>query len=189
MATAARRRRVTGAEWVTAVVQNPPTRRGNGPATPRDPLLLLHRLLKLANRISAPFNAYLEQRYRITLNDFRLLMSLGHMQEAAAHELMEVTGVNGMTVSRSVAALRRQGRVSSVRDAANRRRKLLRLTPEGQELYERMLPTADKVATYLVAGLRQRDLAHFARTVAAMTRRLEAVDREGKSVFLERTRP
>ena len=38
---------------------------------------LLHRLLKLNNRLMAPFSTHLSHRYNISLNEFRLLMAIG----------------------------------------------------------------------------------------------------------------
>ena len=46
-------------------------------------VVLLHRLLKLTNRLMAPFSTHLSARYRISLNEFRLLMSIGKLGTAA----------------------------------------------------------------------------------------------------------
>ena len=69
----------------------------------------LHRLLKLNNRLMAPFSTYLSHRYNISLNEFRLLMAIGRLGTSASHELAEHTGVNAMSVSRA-AGSRRQPR-------------------------------------------------------------------------------
>ncbi|HSG57184.1 MAG TPA: MarR family transcriptional regulator, partial [Paracoccaceae bacterium] len=110
---------------------------------------LLHDLLKLTNRLMAPFSTHLSHRYRISLNEFRLLMTIGALGRTASHEVAEITGVNVMSVSRAVATLQRHGRVEVVRDESNRRRKWLTLTEEGQRLYEAMRPQSAKVADYL----------------------------------------
>ncbi|MCX7676341.1 MAG: MarR family transcriptional regulator, partial [Alteraurantiacibacter sp.] len=107
----------------------------------------------------------------------------------ASHEVAELTGVNVMSVSRAVATLERHGRVTVARDEPNRRRKWLTLTPEGQRLYEVMRPQADKVAAYLFAGMTGDDLAVLSELVRRMIARLEAKDAQGRSAFLEATRP
>ena len=88
---------------------------------------LLHQLLKLTNRLMAPFSTHLAHRYKISLNEFRLLMTIGSLGRSASHELAELTGVNVMSVSRAVATLERHGRIEVVRDPANRRRKWLKI--------------------------------------------------------------
>ena len=95
-------------------------------------------MLKLNNRLMAPFSTHLSHRYRISLNEFRLLMAIGALGRTASHEVAELTGVNVMSVSRAVATLQRHGRVEVIRDEANRRRKWLSLTDEGRRLYELM---------------------------------------------------
>ena len=72
-----------------------------------DRAAMLHQLLKLTNRLMAPFSTHLAHRYKISLNEFRLLMTIGALGRTASHELAELTGVNVMSVSRAVATLER----------------------------------------------------------------------------------
>ena len=48
---------------------------------------MLHQLLKLTNRLMAPFSTHLSHRYKISLNEFRLLMTIGALGRTASHEL------------------------------------------------------------------------------------------------------
>jgi DNA-binding MarR family transcriptional regulator len=150
---------------------------------------MLHQLLKLTNRLMAPFSTHLSHRYKISLNEFRLLMTIGGLGKTASHELAELTGVNVMSVSRAVATLQRHGRIEVVRDTANRRRKWLSLTEEGQRLYEIMRPQSEKVAEYLFSDLAPAEVAQLRSTLDRLIATLEASDGQGRSLFLERTRP
>jgi len=150
---------------------------------------VLHDLLKLQNRLMAPFSTHLAHRYRISLNEFRLLMSVGTLGRTASHEVAELTGVNVMSVSRAVATLQRDGRVHVERDAANRRRKWLTLTEEGERLYKVMRPQSEKVADYLFSELDDGELAKLGDMIDRLIAKLEATDEQGRSVFLEATKP
>ena len=150
---------------------------------------MLHQLLKLTNRLMAPFSTHLAHRYKISLNEFRLLMTIGNLGRSASHELAELTGVNVMSVSRAVATLERHGRIEVVRDPANRRRKWLSLTPEGQRLYEIMHPQSDMVADYLFSNLDKAEVEQLQSTLARLIETLEAKDAKGRSLFIERTKP
>lgn len=150
---------------------------------------LLHQFLKLTNRLMAPFSTHLAHRYRISLNEFRMLMTIGALGRTASHEVAELTGVNVMSVSRAVATLERHGRIEVRRDPANRRRKWLALTDEGQRLYEAMRPQSERVADYLFSELSPDEVGQLGRIVARLIATLEAKDAGGKSRFLERTRP
>ena len=45
---------------------------------------LLYRLLKLSNLIGRPFFAHFADRYDLTMNDLRVLMTLAPLEEAAS---------------------------------------------------------------------------------------------------------
>ena len=154
-----------------------------------DKVEMLHQLLKLTNRLMAPFSTHLAHRYKISLNEFRLLMTIGALEKTASHELAELTGVNVMSVSRAVATLQRHGRIEVVRDPANRRRKWLTLTAEGRRLYEIMRPQSEKVADYLFSDLSEAETAQLGNILTHLIDTLEATDAAGHSLFLERTKP
>ena len=149
----------------------------------------LHRLLKLNNRLMAPFSTHLSHRYNISLNEFRLLMAIGRLGTSASHELAEHTGVNAMSVSRAVGTLQRHGRITVETDPANRRRKVLRLTGEGERLYAIMRPQTEKVADYLFSELTEGETGQLDTFVSRLIATLEARDEHGRSLFLERTKP
>ena len=149
----------------------------------------LHRILKLNNRLMQPFSTHLSHRYNISLNEFRLLMAIGRLGAAASHELAEHTGVNAMSVSRAVGTLQRHDRITVETDQQNRRRKVLRLTAEGERLYRIMLPQTERVADYLLNGMSDEEIAMLDEIVGRMIARLEATDDEGNSRFIEETKP
>lgn len=150
---------------------------------------MLHQLLKLTNRLMAPFSTHLAHRYKISLNEFRLLMTIGTLGRTASHELAELTGVNVMSVSRAVATLQRNGRIEVVRDASNRRRKWLMLTEEGKRLYAIMRPQSEKVADFLFSGMEPEEVAQLESMLTRLIDTLEARDEHGGSLFIERTKP
>lgn len=152
-------------------------------------VMLLHRLLKLTNRLMAPFSMHLSHRYKISINEFRLLMTIGALGRTASHEVADLTGVNAMSISRAVAALQKHGRVVVERDEGNKRRKWLSLSDEGRRLYEIMRPQTQTVAHYLFGELEQGELEGFANIVERLIERLDARDEQGNSLFLERTKP
>lgn len=154
-----------------------------------DRVRVLHHLLKLNNRLMAPFSMHLERRHRISINEFRVLMVIGQLAVTASHEVAEILGVNTMAVSRAVAALSRHGRIAVGTDPLSRRRKTLRLTPEGERLYQEMTPASTRVADYLFEALAPAEVAAFDQYVGLLTGRLEERDAAGRSLFLEQTRP
>ena len=133
------------------------------------PPMLLHRLLKLSNLILRPLFVQRAESYEMNVNELRVLMTLAQMGEAASHELCEVAGLHPMNVSRAVDTLRRQGRIEERRDEENRRRKLLRLTPEGQRVFNELAPDADDAAGRLFKGMDDKALRNLSVVIDKLT--------------------
>lgn len=155
---------------------------------PNDQARMLHDLLKLTNRLMAPFSTHLANRYKISLNEFRLLMMIGNLGSTASHEVAEMTGVNVMSVSRAVSTLERDGRINVVPDPNNRRRKSLTLTEEGERLYAIMHPQTEKLAEFLFSELSRGEVGALDRILGKLIETLEARDQQGRPRILERTR-
>lgn len=154
-----------------------------------EPVEILNEILCVGNKLMAPFSVYLQHQYRISLNEFRLLMLIGQHENSASHELAAMTGVNVMSVSRAVSTLERHGRITTKRDPNNRRRKILALTDEGRKLYQLMREPTDRVAKFLLSDMRMDEIMAVHRHLKTMITTLDAKDDKGRSLFLERTRP
>ncbi len=81
-----------------------------------------------------------------------------------------------MNVSRSVAALRRGGRVEERRDPDNRRRKILSLTAEGRSLHRKLEPHVAAISEFAFSAMSPRDEAFFGDLLELLIVRLQAID-------------
>jgi DNA-binding MarR family transcriptional regulator len=135
-----------------------------------------YRLMKLTNLINRPFFSRYAERYHLTINDARVLVTLACMPEAAAHELCEATGMHPMNVSRSVATLRRQGRIVDRRDPANGRRKILRLTPKGWAVCQAVAPDMDRMSQFLLTSMSPIEVEFLSRLTDLLIARLATID-------------
>lgn len=138
-----------------------------------EPAETLHRILWLSNKLTAPFSAYLERVHGISLNEYQVLMFIARRGEAVSHEVASESGVNIMGISRAVAALGRDGRISICRDPDNRRRKVLRLTDEGRRLHASLSAQSSHVASGLLSGLRAQDMPLLDTYLEAMISALD----------------
>ena len=152
------------------------------------PSLMMFRLLRLNNQMTAAFNTHIEKQFSLSLGEFRVLMTLGRMESAASHEIAEATGIGTMNISRAVASLTKKGQVSAKVDRRNKRRKILCLTDKGLEQFIQLSPSAELVAKYMMQGISDDELVLFSRLVTQMINQLEAENEEGESIFLQQTR-
>lgn len=160
--------------------------KGRGSIAPDPDLsrkVVWYRLFKANNLLYRPFMALFAERYQLSITDWRLMLTLADMGEAAAHELCDATGMHPMNVSRSLASLRAQGRISTVRDPDNRRRKIIRLTDEGWEVYGRLSPHLKRFAEFMFSTMTHLEIEIFGKLIDQMIERLESLDPESDVFF------
>ncbi len=153
-----------------------------------DPLDTLQRFVKLHQMMLSAYSEYAETQYAINMNEYRVLMVVGRLGVTASHELAERTGINIMSISRTVSALEERGILNVEIDPENRRRKLLRLTQQGDELYNIVRPMADRVADYIFGSLKLDEFLAFDRHLRTLIRRVGEVDENNRSIFLQKTK-
>jgi DNA-binding MarR family transcriptional regulator len=137
---------------------------------------LVRILTKLSNLVGRPFFSHFAERYDLTRNDVSLLMTLAEMGEAAAHELCRASGMHPMNVSRSVARLRRQGRITERTDPANRRRKILALTAAGADVDAHLRPHVKAMGAFLCTSLTELEADVLTKLLRRLIERLAPLD-------------
>ena len=126
------------------------------------PAHLLVRLLKLGSFISGPMRDGVCDPAQISSNELRVIMALAGEGALAGHDLVEITGLPPMNVSRAIATLRERGWIEDAVDPDNRRRRPVRLSDDGHEAYRRTQPYFDVVADALLSTLTLRQRQQLA---------------------------
>lgn len=114
---------------------------------------LPYRLTVLANSVSRAMARLYAERFDLTIPEWRVMAVLGSCAPLSANQVAERTAMDKVRVSRAVARLLRSGRIDRRPDAADRRRSLLRLSNQGKDIYEKILPLAHAVESKLVTAL------------------------------------
>lgn len=138
------------------------------------PIAMMGQLLKLSNLITRPFFVFLADPLSLNHNELRVLMTLAAMGEAAAHEIAKAAGMHPMNVSRAVASLTRARRITARRDVDGRR-KILTLTPKGQELQKALLPHIRRVADVLCESMTSLETEFFAKLLSKLVEHLDTL--------------
>ncbi len=114
---------------------------------------LPYRLSVLANSVSRAIARLYAERFDLTIPEWRVMAVLGSCAPLSANQVAERTAMDKVRVSRAVARLLRSGRIDRRPDAADRRRSLLRLSRQGNDIYEKIVPLARAVESKLVTAL------------------------------------
>jgi DNA-binding MarR family transcriptional regulator len=137
------------------------------------------KLVRVVNLTARPFSESIGKAHHLSLNEWRVLLVLANHPGVAASEVTALTGLDKMSVSRALAALARRGRVVRKVDAADKRRMLLRLSAEGERLYERIGAPTKERERRLFRGIGDGEQERLARTLDRLIDNLAAADEHG----------
>jgi DNA-binding MarR family transcriptional regulator len=130
---------------------------------------LLVAMLRFASMINRPMRDGVADPEGLSLNELRVMMSLGGEGELAGHELAELIGMQPMNVSRALATLSDIGWVEQYADPINRRRKPHRLSAAGWDAHKAMGPEVAEVAGFLFNMLSADERETFGAIMEKLT--------------------
>lgn len=125
---------------------------------------LLISLLKLCSLIGDPMKVGVCDPFAASTNEVKVLMALAGEGPLAGHDLVHITAMSAMNVSRAIAGCKARGWVEDFNDPENRRRRPVRLTEDGEATYRRMQPMLHGVAESLLGKLtvrQRREMGHL----------------------------
>lgn len=94
-----------------------------------------------------------ESRFGLTAAEWRVLAAVTAAGGSTQVELLALTGMDKMTISRAVAGLHTRRLIDRARDSADRRTLRLGPTDEGRRVHDIVAPEALKVEARLLAAL------------------------------------
>ncbi len=130
---------------------------------------LPYRLAVAAARVSARFSARYAA-YGLSMPQWRVLAALGSFGQTHATQLIGLTMMDKVKVSRAVAGLEEAGLLRRRVDHADARRGLLALTPKGAGLYAKLAPLAQVMNAELLAELPPDTHAALDRALLCLSR-------------------
>lgn len=102
-----------------------------------------YRMVLLVNLQAQSFNRAYGKKFRISINEWRIMLALAGYPGIHSAEASYLSGLSKMNVSRGLRILRNRGLVAIRPDDADGRRKILNLTPAGEVVLEAVLPIAE----------------------------------------------
>lgn len=118
---------------------------------------LTYRLLTLTSRLNRQAIKLLEAHSDLRLPEWRCLAMIGRDETLPVNRISEMAGMDRGLISRSMQGLVAKGYVISDRDEHDRRMIRASLTPDGQRLYEHMLPIMQQRQKRLLGALSASD--------------------------------
>lgn len=131
---------------------------------------LPYRLSVLSNTVSQAIAAEYEQRFGLSVTQWRVMAVLGRYAGVSAREVAERTAMDKVAVSRAVAGLIEKRRVKRSVAAHDKRQSELSLTAAGWKIYDAVAPLAREHEAKLLAHLDADERAWLARILDKLWR-------------------
>ena len=103
---------------------------------------LPYRLSILSNTVSQAIASDYQQRYDLSVTEWRVMAVLARFDGLSAREVAERTAMDKVAVSRALARLVESGRVSRGTHDGDKRRSVLSLTESGWKVHDEVAPMA-----------------------------------------------
>jgi DNA-binding MarR family transcriptional regulator len=129
---------------------------------------LPYRLSVLSNTISQAIAADYQQRYDLSMTEWRVMAVLARFEDISAREVAERTAMDKVAVSRALARLREAGRVERDTHGDDKRRSVLRLSADGWRIHDEVAPLARSHEQEILALLDHEERAWLDRILTKL---------------------
>jgi DNA-binding MarR family transcriptional regulator len=132
---------------------------------------LPYRLSVLSNTVSGRISRAYAGQFGLSIPEWRVIAVLARFPGLSAGEVGDRTAMDKVMVSRAIAKLLKDGRISRKSAADDRRAVQLALSPKGRAIYAKVVPVARGIEAQLVSALAPDEGAALDR---ALTKLMDA---------------
>ena len=119
---------------------------------------LPYRLSILSNTISGTIASAYDQRFELSIPEWRVMAVIGRAPGLSAAEVAERTLMDKVAVSRAVAKLLKTDRITREFADQDKRRSILHLSERGREVYDQVVPLALQMEADLLQGFSEEEI-------------------------------
>jgi DNA-binding MarR family transcriptional regulator len=142
---------------------------------------LPYRLSVLTNLVSGAIASVYEERFGLTIPEWRVIAVLARFPGLSAAEVAANTRMDAVAVSRAVTRLLRDGRIRRSVAADDRRRSVLRLSAAGESVYREIAPVALRYEHSLLEGLEHAEIEGLDVVLGKLTARAQALSADTRA--------
>ncbi len=132
---------------------------------------LPYRLAVLSHTVSSKIAGVYEERFKVSIPEWRVIAILGRFPGLSAVEVAQRTMLDKVAVSRAVTKLIKSGRLDREFADADRRRSILNLSEEGRRIHDEIAPLALQFEKDLLQGIAEDDYEIFNRVMDRLVSR------------------
>jgi DNA-binding MarR family transcriptional regulator len=138
-----------------------------------------YRLAVLSEQVSQSLALVYRERFGLSRDEWRVLAALDDAGTVKTADVIAATTLEKMPVSRAITSLQAQGHVERVVDPADGRGWLVRLTPAGRALFQKIAPLVQAREAFLLEPLGADERAALERAFTLLGRQAQQLTDQG----------
>lgn len=128
----------------------------------------------LAQQMSEYIAQIYRHEYGLSRFEWRALAAIAQTEDITAKDIMQITRLDKMQVSRAIAKLTDNGHVEQTANKTDRRSMSLSLTDTGTRLYEEIVPKVLKQEQALLNNLSEKERNIYIKTTKVLSAKLDS---------------
>ena len=140
-----------------------------------------YRLSILSNTVSGTIAKLYQDRFGLSILEWRALAVIGRFAPMSANQVAERTAMDKVQVSRALQRLVTRGLVNRKVDKEDRRRSVLTLSRKGSQLVKKITPLALEVEQELLSALSKTQLGQLNSLLNKLGERADDLARQQAS--------
>ena len=150
---------------------------------------LPYRLAVLANVLGSAIATTYEDRFGLSVPEWRIIAVLTRFPGLSARDVAEKTRMDAVAVSRAVGKLLKAGRIRRAIATDDRRRSVLHVSAAGAMVYREVAPLALEYERILLDSLPPTDRASLDETLSVLMERADQLASNLRKARLSSRRP
>lgn len=130
----------------------------------------------LSNKLSSGASNCYRKHFNIGVIEWRVLAMLKVEPDISANRICQVIGLDKAAISRAIKPLLESEYVSIAKDSQDGRSSLIRLTPKGQDLHDRILVVALERERLLLNGISKKELDVLVKVLLKLNENVKQVN-------------
>ncbi|MAZ02910.1 MAG: hypothetical protein CMN56_07210 [Sneathiella sp.] len=144
-----------------------------------------YRVSRLDNEISAVFLRMYEPVFKLSVPQWRMLAATHQLQPTTVSGLTQYSAMEKMTVARAITDLERGGLVNRWVDETDRRRTLIKLTGDGEKIYEKISELGLQFEEELLSVLTEEEVKTFNDITSRLVDKIALMRNGSSAIFAQ----
>lgn len=152
------------------------TTASKGVQTDKLEFLEIYQLAVIANRSSRHVAQLFEQSFSLQVTDWRVIALLVGEDYLPFKDIVERTGMDKSRISRAHVRLQKAGLIQVAEGPFDKRTLVMKLTPKGSEVMQKLLPQAHTFNNWLLEVLNPEEKSSFNAILTKLRERVKEID-------------